>query len=685
MSKRLLLNIALAAAAFVCASAVWAQESSEKAGAGKNVTAIEVQGNKSISTNTILSKLKTRIGSPYLDNITSDDLKRLYLLGFFSDIKIDTEDYMDGVKVIVRVVERPVIEKIKLVGTRKKLAVEEKSLREEMKSKEGQPLDNAVVADDVERITKAYEKKGYGQAKVETSSEVDPDTHKAALVFTITEGKRQRIKAIYVEGNMHFSDRRILKVMKTKRGWFFNAGILKEEVIEEDMERIRQFYHKAGYIDVIAAYEMKLDPRARFIYITVTIDEGKKYLVGSLLVRGNKDITEGEILAKVKDSTPGSVFSYETLKGDIASVHGLYFDRGYIMAQVQEATALNQDTGRVDIVMNVTEHQVVYVDRIKIQGNVKTKDVVIRRELRIKPGDRFDGEKLRRSKERLQNLGYFEEVSYDTEETGVAERKDLVVDVKETKTGQFSFGGGYSSVDKFVGFMEVEQKNFDWKNWPYFTGAGQNLKLRASVGSLSDSLLLSFTEPWLFDYPVSFGFDAYKTTHDRDTDVGYGYDEDVTGGDLRLGRELGEYWRIDGTYRYDRIEISDVDEAASQDLKDEAGTNNVSSFTTELTFDSRDNVFVPLRGNVLGNAVTMAGGPFGGDKDFWKYSGRVEHYVPLPHESVIELRARVGVAEPYSSTEKIPIFDRFFCGGVNSVRGYHERSIGPVDRLSGDP
>ena len=520
---------------------------------------------------------------------------------------------------------------------------------------------------------------------MENKPEVDSVTNKAKIEFKISQGKRQGIKAIYVEGNLNFSDARILKIMKTKRAWLFNPGVLKEEVLIEDMERIKAFYHKAGFIDVAVSNEAKSDPMAKFIYITVKIEEGKKYLVGSISIRGNKDISETDIISRIKICTPGKIFSHESLKEDISKVQGLYFDRGYILAQVESTTSLNSDTGRIDIVLNIVENQVVYVDKIKIRGNVKTRDVVIRRELRIKPGDRFDGEKLRRSKERLQNLGYFEEISYDTEDTGSKLNKDLVVGVKESKTGAFSFGGGYSSIDQFVGFVEVEQKNFDWKNWPYFTGAGQDLKLRASAGSLSNGLELSYTEPWLWDYPISFGFDLYSRNHRRDSDVGYGYDEKVTGGDIRLGKEISEYWKTDLTYRHDTIKISNIADDASTDLLDEEGTNTISSLEYGLTYDSRDNVFIPTKGDVFSNSVMVAGGPLGGNRDFWKYNGRAEHYIPLFRESVLQFTGRVGIADTYSDTVKIPIYERFFAGGAYTVRGYRERKIGPVDPSSNDP
>ncbi|MDP2044176.1 MAG: outer membrane protein assembly factor BamA, partial [Candidatus Omnitrophota bacterium] len=558
----------------------------------KNVTAIEIKGNKSISSNVIISKMKTRIGSAYQENIVSDDLKRLYLLGFFSDIKIDTQNYKDGLKVVVTVVERPIIEKISFAGI-SRITMKEEKLKEQLKSRETQYLDYPSLAEDARILKKMYEKIGFSQADITYKVDLDAKTNKAKVDFNVIEGRKVHIKDIIIRGNKAFSSGRVLKLLKTKRAWFFNAGVLKEEALKEDIERVKSFYQREGFTDVTMDYEVKPDAKkAYLLYIIISLVEGKKYLVGSVIIQGNKDIAEKEILSRLNNCIPGKVFSQEAMKNDITGVQGLYFDRGYISAIVQESTVVNSATSRVDITYGITENQVVYVDKIKIRGNIKTKDVVIRRELRIHPGEKFDGEKLRRSKERLTNLGFFEEVSYDTEETKLADKKNLLVDVKETKTGSFSFGGGYSTVDQFVGFVEIEQKNFDWRNWPYFTGAGQNLKLRASLGNLSNGYELSFTEPWMFDYPVSFGFDVYHRQHKRDTDVGYGYDEKVTGGDLRLGKEISEYLRTDIMYRLDQIDISNISSnAASTDLKDEVGKNFVSVISPGLTYDSRDNVF----------------------------------------------------------------------------------------------
>lgn len=657
------------------------QDTSAQASApieSRNVTAIEVQGNKAISTNVIVSKMKTRIGSPYQETVISDDLKRLYLLGFFSDIKIDTEEYKDGLKVIVKVTERPIIEKINFAGI-ERITMKQEKLKQQLKSRESQYLDYPSLSEDVRTLKKMYEKMGYSQADVSYKVDLVPETNKATVNFSVSEGRKLRIKDIIVKGNVSFPSGRILKLLKTKRAWFFNAGVLKDEVLKEDMERIKSFYQQGGFTDVAVEYEVNPDAdKSYLLYITIRITEGKKYLVGSVIVRGNSDIGEKAILSRLSECVPGKVFSSEAMKKDINGIQGLYFDRGYISAQVQESTIVNPETGRVDITYSIVENQIVYVDKIKVRGNIKTKDVVIRREMRLHPGDRFDGEKLRRSKERLTNLGYFEEVSYDTEDTQGPEKKNLIVDVKESKTGSFSFGGGYSTVDQFVGFVEVEQKNFDWKNWPYFTGAGQDLKVRASIGNLSNGFDLSFTEPWLFNYPVSFGFDLYRRTHDRDTDTGYGYDEKVTGGDIRLGRELSEYLKGNIMYRLDEVDLSNPSDTTDPDLMDEMGTNLISSISPSLTYDSRDNVFDTRKGNLVTASFDFAGGPLGGDKNYTKFFARASHYFPMPRNAVLEVRGRLGLAEPYGDTDKIPIYERFFAGGAYTIRGYEERKVGPV-------
>lgn len=666
-------------------SAVTTEPSPEKA--SQKVIAIEIKGNKLVSTNTIFSKIKSKVGAFYQENVVNDDLKRLYLLGFFSDVKIDTEPAEGGVKVIINVVERPVIESISFTGVHY-LNQRDEKLKEQLKSKQGQYLDYSNLEEDIQIFKKMYEKIGFNQAIITYKVSPGKDNSKVKAEFNIVENNRVRVKEIYFLGNKAFKAKRLLGLLKTKQAWFFNAGVLKEETFKEDLERIKSFYQKNGYVDVVVDSEIKTDtdPKRPFLYITFKIQEGIRYLVGTVSLEGYKDISEKEILSQVKETAPDRVFSQDGLRQDVASIQSLYFDKGYISVNIQEnAVADPKIPGRVNVVYRITENDITYVNKIRVSGNVKTRDIVVRRELRIKPGDKFDGEKLRRSKERLMNLGFFEEVSYDTKDTDSANKKDLLVDIKESKTGSFSFGGGYSTVDQLVGFVEIEQKNFDWRSWPYFTGAGQDLKFRASFGQVSNGFDLSFTEPWMFDYPVSFGFDAYQRKHAKDTELGYGYDQTVTGGDVRLGKEFNDYVRGNMAYRFENIDISDVDSAASSDLKDEAGTNKVSSMEFGASFDSRDNVFDTHRGNLLTGSLQVAGGPFGADKNFWKFFGRASHYTPLIFNSALEFRLRAGLGTHFGDTNKIPIYERFFVGGADTVRGYRERKLGPIDPATSDP
>ena len=305
--------------------------------------------------------------------------------------------------------------------------------------------------------------------------------------FIIREGYRVRIHRINVLGNDKYKDKRIIKIIKTRAKTLFTSGYLSQETLDEDVERILSFYEQNGFIDATADYTIKDLPKG-LIDIDIQVNEGKQYMAGHIVMGGNSVLAESEILAAMENIKQDKVFSREKLSVDIARIRALYFDRGYIFADVKDTTSLDQATGLVDIKLDIAEGGLAYVDKVKIQGNTRTRDIVIRRELRISPGERFDGEKLKRSKERLNNLGYFEDVGFDIEDTGQNDRKDLVVQVKEAKTGSFSFGGGFSTVDQVIGFIEVEQRNFDFANWPTFTGGGQSLKLRAETGSVRNNL-----------------------------------------------------------------------------------------------------------------------------------------------------------------------------------------------------
>ena len=645
------------------------------------VKSIEVQGNKTISIATILSKIKTRVGQEYLQTVISDDLKRLYNTGYFSDVRVDRQDYEGGFKVIIYLDEKAIVEEITFSKTR---FIHSGKLRKKLKTQEGKFLNNKSLKDDTDTIKELYAQKGLTLVEVNVETDLDEVTNKAKLHFIIKEGHKVRIKRIYVDGNKAFKDKKIKKVIKSRQKAFYRSGHMKQKVLDEDVERIKSFYEQNGHIDVIVDYSIETLEKG-FVNIRIKIEEGKQYFVGKVSIEGNDILSQEEILRTMEEIKKGGIFSREKLTVDIASIRTIYFDRGYIFANVDESTSLDQSSGEVEVKIKVREGGLAYIKRINIEGNTRTRDIVIRRELRLNPGDRFDGGKLRRSRERLNNLGYFEDVGFDIEDTDEYDKKNLSVQVKEAKTGSFSFGGGFSTVDQVVGFIEIEQRNFDFSNWPTFTGGGQRLRLRAETGSTRSNLLLSFTEPWIFDHPVSGGFDVYRTERNKERDIGYAYDEEKVGGGIRFGKQFTDFVSAGVSYKMEEVTIENLDSDVSADLAAEAGTNTVSVIGLTASRDSTDSKFSPSKGLILSGGADFAGGIFGGDKDFYRLQARGNYYIPLKFKSVLEFRVRGGIVDAYGDSSKVPIFERFFAGGARSIRGYDERKVGPLDSSTGDP
>jgi outer membrane protein insertion porin family len=646
---------------------------------GEQIIHIDIEGNKIVSKATIIAKIKVRAGQAYNENIINKDVKNLNATGFFETVEVEKDDAPGGLKIIFKVKEKPVLKKIVIKGAK---FIRSKQILESTDLKEGGFVDEYSLKQAAKKIKDLYVIKGFSQAKVDFELSKARDKNEAEVKFLINENRILKVRQVTVEGNQSMSSRRIIRLMKTRKAWLFNRGIFKEDVIADDIKRVTDFYKLEGFSDV----RVNIDPeyKAKGVYLAVKIVEGRRYYIGQIKINGNKEVSLEDVLAVMQLKT-GSIFSEQVVYQESSQIREVYIDRGYIFSRVEPFSFFNPETEKVEVTYEITENDIAYVEDITIKGNIKTKDKVIRRELKIYPGDRFDGKKIRRSKEKLENLGFFEEVRFGTEPGSKDNYVDLVTEVKEAKTGYLSFGGGYSSIDEFIGFVELRQRNFDYRNFSTFTGAGQDLSLMFSIGTLTDRYQLSFTNPWIFDTPVYFGFDAYRKGHKRDDEVGYGYEQTVTGGALRLGRRLTERWDGMVGYRLDNVDISDVTDDSTSELKSETGSTNLSSGEVRLNFDSRDNVFATLKGILFNNTFQLTGGPFAGDRDFTKYITRLSFYVPAINKSVVELRLRAGFADPFSDTTKVPIYERFFAGGSGSIRGYPERKVGPIDSGTDDP
>ena len=639
---------------------------------------VKITGNKTVSSEKVISIIKTRRGEVYNENIINNDIKSLYETGYFDTIEVNKESTPQGIVVTFELKEKPVIKEILIKGAHR---IHKKRIEKIIDLQEGAFLDEYKLKEVADKIKDFYSKKGFSSAKVDYNISVDKENH-ATVTFNIEEEGVVRVRKIIVKGNEHVRTKRIKKLMRTREKWLFNRGILKEETLVDDAKRIEDFYKERGFSEVKVNYS--IDRIKNDAYVTINIKEGNRYYIGTVRIEGNKVFTVDE-LKKAAALKEDDIYIERKIKEAVNNIRGKYIDKGYIYAQVKPTTFLNPQTKKIDVSFEITENEVAYVEKIEIQGNTKTRDKVIRRELRIYPGDKFEGEKIRKSRQRLENLGFFEEIRFDSEPGSKPNWENLIVDVKEAKTGYLSFGGGYSSIDQFTGFIEIRQRNFDYKNWSTFTGGGQDLSLMASFGSLSDRYELSFTNPWIFDKPISFGFQGYKRSHEQDEDVGYGYEEDITGGSIRFGREFSDYLKGSVGYRFESVKIADIVSDASQDLKDEEGKHSFSTIELGLVYDTRDNVFSPSQGVYFSNSLDITASFLGGDKDFIAFSSVVSKFFPMFRKSVIEFRVRVGIEEPFSDTKKVPIYKRFFAGGASTIRGYHERKIGPIDAVTEDP
>jgi len=666
----------LAAGVLLGAGAAGAQED-----AAPRVLSVDIRGTQTIAKETALARIQLSPGAPYIDRIVNEDIRRLYALGYFTDVRVETEPEAGGVRVTFVVKEKSALKDVQLQGAR---AIPEAKVRELLGVTAGELYDPRKLKDGVEQLKAQYRRKGYYRAEVETSVAFDEAANAATAHVVIDEGAQMRIKRIFVEGNLAFPDQRILKVLKTKRRQLFTSGVYNEEALEEDLERVQAFYRKYGYQDVQVSSNISADPSGKGLYVRLLISEGQQHRIGQVALEGTVLFPEPVLRRELK-MKPGAVYSQEGLQADLRALKQYYGDRGYVNAQISPETRLDQETKRVHLTYRIVENELVYVDRVEIRGNLRTKDVVVRREMRIYPGEPFNGQKIRRSIERLYNLGYFEEVNVETEPTAAPNREDIVVKVKEAKTGSFSFGGGFSSVDRLVGLVELEQRNFDLLNAPSFVGAGQDLNFRMEIGSVRRFFDIAFTEPWIFGHPVSFGVDLFNRTRLRSRNLGLAFEEERRGGGLRLGKELTETFRVDASYQLFRTDISDVVEEASADLKAETGSNDVSVLGTTLTWDTRDNRFDPTKGAIVFVSGDLAGGVLAGNKDFYRLQGGVSHYWPHSDRLVLESRVRTGIVNTYDNTNEVPIFERFFAGGANTIRGFRERRVGPRDLTSNDP
>lgn len=638
------------------------------------VLRIDVRGNRVISTSTILNNMKVRPGIELSQQMTNEDVKRLYGTGFFQDVRIDVEEMAEGVHLIVTVDEKPIVRRIVIEGNK---VLKEQDVRKELGLIEGQVLNEFAVKQGANKVKDKYANKGFRFVKIAYRVETDRASKEATVWVTIEEGAKFRVGQVTFEGVQAFKPRRLKKLMRTRARnlLLIRLGTFKEDKFKDDLDRIAAFYQSQGFLDVQVAHEFQYDEKSGRIIIKIQVAEGRQYHTGKVDIRGVKIVPESEVWQRM-EMLPGTVFSQQRTAEDVQRIRDYYYRYGHMNIQILPDINLNRGTGKADVVYQVSEGDLYFIDKVKVRGNTKTKDIVIRRELRVRPGEKFDGDKLEKSKQRLENLGYFEEVAYDTEPGSGPNRRDIVFKVKEKRTGELSFGAGISSIDQFIGFAEIAQRNFDLLNWPRFTGGGQNIALRGRWGSITRDFEFSFDEPYLFNKPISFGLDVYDVrTDNRNVD----FREERIGAGTTFSKAFTDFIRAGLGYKLERVDLDEISSDASPDVLLFAGKTLLSRLKAFFSRDTRNNMFFPTKGWVAGLSGELIGTFLGGEEDYYILQANSTKYWSFREgKHVIEWRVRAGVADDLGS-DQVPVFDRFFAGGFGTVRGYNFKRVGPIE------
>ncbi|MBI2999972.1 MAG: outer membrane protein assembly factor BamA [Deltaproteobacteria bacterium] len=662
----------------------------------KKLKEVKIQGNVRVEEDGIRLYIKARPGDVFDSGVVDQDVKAIYRMGFFDDVNAELSP--DGV-LTYSVREKPYIREVKIQGN-------EQVSKEKIESALGVGprtiLDRVKIAEGVQKVRKLYQEQGYVNAQVEFAVSL-VENNQAIVQVEISEGRRLLIERISFEGTSAFSDSELKGLMSTKERWFLsfitNRGVLDHDVLTNDVAILSSHYYDHGYINHKIDEPVILRGRDG-IEVVIRVEEGEPYRVGKVEIGGDL-IEDAENLLKKVKLTTGQIFRGSRLREDIATLTELYSDKGFAFAQVEPVTNVHAEEKNIDVALVINRGPPVYFNRVVIAGNTKTRDKVIRREMAAAEQELFSGKKIKETRNALQRTGYFEDVQLTTKKTDQPDGVDLQVDVKEGPTGTFSIGGGYSSGDQFIFTTSIAEKNL--------FGRGQGINASFDLGTRRQDFILSFTEPYFYDTPLGLGLDAFNTQREFND-----FNQRRTGFGVRTAYPLKRlglpfFRRLDGDPTYERpkyvydplIEhtraglayeltresINNINDAAPASIRDEKGISWTSSMTPNLSYDSRDHYFNPTEGALSDLSLKFAG--LGGDNRFLKTDARARWYYSFLKDPnwggtyTVALGGTlgygVGFQERANGKKDLPLFERYFPGGINSVRGFAERSLGPKE------
>jgi len=635
------------------------------------ITDINVEGNERIESDAILTRIDTQKGDRYDEAALNQDVRSILSMGYFEDVRVDKEEGINGMTITFIVDEKPFITNITFEGNKK---YKEDKLTEEIKVKKFAVLNGSDVQESINTLQDYYRKNGYYNAKISYKVQELPN-NEAVLTYVIDEGEKVHITKIEFLGNEVFKDKELKKILKTKKKGFFywltNSGVLEQAKLEYDVYQLSSFYQNQGYINArIGDPDVVYDEKEEGLIVSFNIIEGNRYRIGDVRITGDLVKPEEAMLAKLTLNKE-EYFNRQALFDDIDILKNIYADEGYAYADINYAAPENEQENKIDVTFKVNKNKKVRVERININGNVNTRDKVIRRELKLVEGDYFSATKLELSKNRLYRLTYLENPEIETKQGSSDDLMVLDVKVSDVNRGQFSIGAGYSSYYKLFASFGVSVDNL--------FGRGQSASIDASIGSLSTTYNLKFTEPWLFDRQISGTVNLYDTETDYDD-----YSKESKGASLGVGWLLGidDYTRGSVSYSYDDAYVTSIYTSYSPYFQDMIGKNTTSSVTGGISRDSRDRIWTTRRGSVNSLYMEYAGGALGGTSAYNKYTALSQWFFPIWWNHVLMFEGTTGLVQERSGG-KLPIYERFMLGGTGSVRGYDAYSISPIDTETG--
>lgn len=650
--------------------------------AGPVVRSISIQyvGPETISRQRVMANLKTKVGDPYSERAAEDDVRALFATGDVSNVRIFAEPQGDGVKVIILVQGRAVVTEILIEGATE---VSPNRLRREVTFKVGDRLSEEQVEKSRQAMVGLYQDRNFSGVNVTSRVDVNDRTGDSRVIFQVDEGYKQVVQRIDFAGNDSILAKDLRKAMKTKTknllSFLNKSGRLIPSQLQEDKDAIRLAYQNEGFADAQVTNVEVVPLSGNNVELIFTIREGIQYSVNRLRLDGVNVTTADELKGRLT-MVDGSLYTPDGLSGDLKALQEFYGSQGYIDSLiVPEISPAGR--GLVNVTYRIDEGAQSYLNLVNIQGNTRTKDKVIRRELAVLPGDVYDTTLVDVSRQRLENLNYFSQVQTVPTDTMIPGRKDLNVIVEEKRTGSFNFGAGFSTIDSLVGFAELQQTNFDLFGWPSFVGGGQRLRIRGQYGIERADAEISFTEPYFLGYRLAFGAEAF---YRNATFLSPYYDQSNYGGALQLRYPVNDFIAVNAEYKIEGIDIYDVTTNIPQiagggpnNLPSQQGYYFRNALSGGVTFDNRDNLFLTRKGTFVALNMFLASITGQQDEDTYGISLEGSQHFSLPWDLIFLAKGQLATVDTVNGSGQVPIFDRLFLGGANNLRGFQFREVGP--------